>query len=103
MQLLSAGNGYAVAAAGKSHAKGAQGLLRVVARSYRLLNCRLALGKQASKDNCRLHLRAGHRHFVINAMKPAAMDLERRAIALRRAHLRSHLPQWVNDPRHGPA
>ena len=65
---------------------------------------RLALGAEPGQQDGRLHLGAGHRHVVVDALEAAAPHGERRqAAAVAPVDPGAHPAEGVGHPVHGPA
>ena len=76
--------------------------LGVVTRNGRLHDGGVAARVKTSEQDRRFHLRAGHRHHVVNAFEiRIARDLERR-LAVPAADVRTHPAQRRDDALHRP-
>ena len=65
---------------------------------------RLALGAEAGEQDRRLHLGAGHRHGVVDAVEVAAVDDQgRQAASVPAVDAGAHQPQRPGHPVHRPA
>ena len=85
------------------HATGAQHALGVVAGRRRLAHRRRSVGEQAGEQEARLHLCRSDGHPVIDALKRAARQVERRQPTLGPLDDRAHLRQRPENPAHRPA
>jgi hypothetical protein len=81
-------------------AKFFQGEFGVITGARRFGNRRFAFRKQSGQQHCRLHLRAGHGHFVVHAAQPAPANFEWREIVLARGNLSAHFAQRRKDALH---
>src|SRR5271165_6403329 len=59
-----------------------------------------ALGEQSREKERRLHLRAGHWHFVMDGAQPRWANLQWREIIFARANVRAHLAKWRHYASH---
>ena len=74
----------------------------MVARARGFGDRAFAIGVQPREQHAGLHLRAGYRQRVIDGPQPAALNFERRKLAIARADGRAHFPQRLHDALHGP-
>ena len=75
---------------------------RVIPRARRLGDNRFAFGKKSREQHGGLHLRAGHRHFVLDGAQLSAANFERREIIFARFDFRAHFAQRPDDTFHRP-
>ena len=61
---------------------------------------RFAVGKQSRQQHRGFHLRAGHRHFVVNAAQFSTANFQRREIIVTRVNLRAHFAQRSQNALH---
>src|SRR5439155_189200 len=86
----------------KARAKFLQCDLRVVPRACRLRYSGHTFGEQSRQQHGRFHLRASHRHFVINGLQFRSANLQRREIILASTNIRAHFAQRRNHALHRP-
>jgi len=78
-----------------------EGEFGMIARLGGFRDLRFTAGVEAGEQDSGLHLSAGHGHLVVNAVKMAAANLERRKIAVARLNFRAHLEERGYDALHG--
>src|SRR5271156_130091 len=59
-----------------------------------------AFGEESREKKRRLHLRAGHWHFVMDGAQLCWANLQRREIIFARANVRAHLAKWRHYAPH---
>ena len=85
---------------------GTEGLERefsVIAGTNGLFDNSIAAGEESGKEDAGFHLGTGDFRLVMNRVKRASVDLERRPAAIRRSNLRAHFRERLDDPGHGTA
>jgi len=103
MQLLTARNARGVSVTAQLDTEGAKRNLSVIARPNRFFHASLPLREQAGKQYAGFHLRARHRHFVLDSLQVPAPDVQRWAVVGRSGDLRAHRCERLHDARHGPS
>ena len=74
----------------------------MITRADRLLDHRLAFGKQPGKQHARFHLRTGHFRPVVNRLQRTTVNSQWRASAFARFDPRAHLGKRRHNARHRP-